>query len=86
MIKLMNGLVKSMREKLKKGREHLTITGKFQSDKYPWCPAGFVPLKITDPDAREVLRIYAHLHLHRDFEFSSDLLEAITIAEREVLK
>jgi len=60
---------------------HLTPGGQFKSDKYPWCPPGFVPLKLSDPDARTVLTTYAQLHLHRDFEFSRDLLKAISIEE-----
>ena len=60
--------------------EHL-IDGEFQSDKYPWCKRGFVPLKLTDPNARTVLRAYAELRRPIDAEFSKDLLKAITIIE-----
>lgn len=31
--------------------EHIDADGEFQSDKYPWCAPGFVPLKLTDPMA-----------------------------------
>lgn len=57
------------------------IDGEFQSDKYPWCKRGFVPLKITDPNARKVLRLYAQLRRSVDSDFSHDLLEAIRIEE-----
>jgi hypothetical protein len=53
----------------------------FRSDKYRWCPDEFVPLKLTDSDARQVLRIYAALHHHRDALFAEDLLEAIALEE-----
>lgn len=62
--------------------EHL-INGEFQSDKYLWCLRGFVPLKLTDPSARLVLRIYAELRRDIDEEFSNDLIEAIRIKETE---
>jgi len=58
-------------------REHI-INGEFQSDKYPWCKRGFVPLKLTDPNARLVLRIYAELRRSVDADFSDDLLDAIS--------
>ena len=60
--------------------EHL-IDGEFQSDKYPWCKRGFVPLKLTDPDARAVLKEYALRREKIDSEFSSDLWLAIRIQE-----
>ncbi len=60
--------------------EHL-INGEFQSDKYWWCRRGFVPLKITDPNARRVLKLYADLRRSVDSGFSDDLLEAIKIEE-----
>ena len=72
-----------VREEFAEGREHITVTGKFQSDKYGWCPAGFVPLKLTDPDARVVLLEYARMHKHRDSEFTRDLLEAIAKAVKK---
>ena len=59
--------------------EHL-IDGEFKSDKYDWCPAGFVPLKLTDPDARDVLKEYAKRRTI-DAVFCKDLLEAIRIQE-----
>ncbi len=71
------------REPLAEGRDHLTEDKVFRSDKYPWCRDGFVPLKLTDPDARKVLRIYADCHQERDSDFSRDLLEAIANIERK---
>jgi len=62
--------------------EHL-INGQFQSDKYPWCLSGFVPLKLTDPNARLVLKVYAELRRSIDEEFSNDLIEAIRIKDKE---
>lgn len=53
----------------------------FRSDKYPWCPAEFVPLKLTDPDARTVLEIYAQLHRIRDHAFADDLVEALELED-----
>lgn len=41
-----------------KAGEHL-IDGEFQSDKYPWCKRGFVPLKDSDPMAQPLLKLYA---------------------------
>ena len=69
------------REPLADGHEHLTVTNEFQSDKYLWCPAGFVPLKVTDPMAKNVLRDYAILRRSVDNEFSKDLLEALFYAK-----
>lgn len=70
------------RLELKAGREHLTVTNEFQSDKYPWCPAGFVPLKITDPMARQSLWDYARRRRVVDAEFSDDLEEALAYQEK----
>lgn len=49
------------------------IDGMFKSDKYPWCKAGFVPLKTTDPMAKDLLKIYAERRRKIDPEFSDDL-------------
>jgi Lar family restriction alleviation protein len=65
------------REPLVDGRDHLTVTGKFQSDKYPWAAAGFVPLKTTDPMARDLLATYAERRRAVDVAFADDLLEAL---------
>lgn len=62
---------------LKEGRHHLTVDCQFQSDKYSWCPAGFVPLKITDPTARDLLAQYARRRRYLDPGFCADLLEVL---------
>lgn len=59
-------------------REHVNDNGEFQSDKYLWCEPGFVPLKLTDPDARKALLLYADLREHVDAEFSDDLRHCIS--------
>lgn len=66
---------------LKSGRDHLTVTNEFQSDKYLWCHAGFVPIKITDPMARDLLEDYARRREGVDREFARDLLEALAMAK-----
>ena len=53
------------------------IDGQFQSDKYPWCHPGFVPLKLTDPMAQPVLWEYARVRREVDAEFSDDLKLAL---------
>jgi len=53
------------------------VNGEFQSDKYPWCKAGFVPLKITDPMAQEPLRMYAEARKKKDPQFSADLIKCL---------
>lgn len=53
--------------------EHINKNGEFQSDKYPWCHAGFVPLKLTDPMTHSVLWDYANRRESVDKEFSDDL-------------
>lgn len=67
----------AIREPFAKGRDHLTESGTFQSDKFPWCSAGFVPLKITDPAARDLLAEYARRREPIDAAFPRDLLEAL---------
>jgi len=71
---------KAGREELASNREHLTVTGKFQSDKYPWCPAGFVPLKVGDPMATDLLAAYAVRRRKIDEAFCDDLTEALMLA------
>jgi hypothetical protein len=53
------------------------VGGEFQSDKYPWCQRGFVPLKVTDKDAQPQLLAYAQTHRERDPQFSEDLETAL---------
>lgn len=71
-------MIEPRREALKEGREHLTVTNEFQSDKYSWCPAGFVPIKVTDKTARDLLLKYAKRRKPIDPEFTRDLIEAIS--------
>ncbi len=59
--------------------EHL-IDDKFQSDKYPECPAGKVPLSTEDPDAQPLLWLYAQRRRPKDPEFSADLEEALRLS------
>lgn len=72
------------REQLADNREHLTISGTFQSDRYPGCPAGKVPLSVKDPLAQDLLWEYARRHeaagKHGDSEFPRDLREALVNA------
>ena len=49
--------------------EHI-LDGEFQSDKYPWCEPGFVPLKLTDPMAQPVLWEYANVRRPVDAGFA----------------
>lgn len=57
--------------------EHI-VNGQFKSDKYEWCPAGFLPLKVGDPMATDLLVEYARRRRSVDPEFSDDLLTALT--------
>jgi len=52
--------------------EHI-VNGEFQSDKYPTCPAGKVPLSTKDPMAQDLLWEYAKRRRTIDSEFSDDL-------------
>jgi len=56
---------------------HHIVDGQFQSDKYPWCKPGFVPLKITDPDAHDLLLLYAQRRREVDADFAADLETAL---------
>ena len=40
---------------------HIDVNGNFKSDKYVWCPPGFLALKFTDSNARLSIRAYAAL-------------------------
>lgn len=51
--------------------------GEFQSDKYPTCPAGKVPLSTKDPMAQDLLWEYAQRRRAVDAEFSGDLETAL---------
>jgi len=52
---------------------HINKEGKFQSDKYPTCPAGKVPLSVEDTSAQDLLWEYAQRRRLVDAEFSEDL-------------
>ncbi len=56
------------------------IDGEFQSDKYPTTPRGKVPLSVKDPNAQDLLWIYAHRRRAVDAEFSDDLEIALRAA------
>jgi hypothetical protein len=49
------------------------IDGEFQSDKYPNCPRGKVPLSVKDPTAQDLLWEYAQRRRAVDAEFADDL-------------
>lgn len=59
---------------------HINKDGKFQSDKYPTCPPGKVPLSVNDPMAQELLWIYALRRRAVDADFSADLEAALRAA------
>lgn len=56
------------------------IDGKFQSDKYPTCPPGKVPLSVNDKTAQDLLWEYAQRRRAVDAEFSDDLETALLTA------
>lgn len=56
------------------------IDGQFQSDKYPTCPPGKVPLSVKDPTAQDLLWMYAQRRREVDAEFSDDLETALRSA------
>ena len=58
--------------------KHL-IDGEFQSDKYPWCQLGFVPLKLTDEMAQPLLWQYAETRRDVDKDFADDLQAALRL-------
>ena len=53
-------------------RPHI-VDGEFQSDKYPTCPRGKVPLSIKDLTAQELLWEYAQRRREVDTAFADDL-------------
>lgn len=59
---------------------HINAEGEFQSDKYPWCKPGFVPLKITDRGAQKLLWAYAEQRREIDAAFADDLQFALKAA------
>lgn len=56
---------------------HITTGGQFQSDKYPTCPPGKVPLSVRDATAQDLLWEYAQRRESVDAEFSQDLRLAL---------
>lgn len=54
-------------------RPHIDKDGQFQSDEYPTCPPGKVPLSLKDPAAQDLLWAYAQRRRHVDAEFGDDL-------------
>jgi hypothetical protein len=56
---------------------HIDKNDEFQSDKYPTCPAGKVPLSVKDPMAQDLLWEYAQRRRKVDLEFSVDLEDAL---------
>ena len=56
------------------------INGEFQSDKYPTCPPGKVPLSVKDKTAQALLWEYAQRRRSVDAEFSEDLETALRAA------
>jgi hypothetical protein len=59
---------------------HINGHGKFQSDKYPTCPPGKVPLSVEDPTAQDLLWEYAQRRRAVDAEFAADLELALQAA------
>lgn len=62
------------------------IDGEFQSDKYPTCPRGKVPLSTKDPAAQDLLWVYAqrrrsgsHGSKEVDGQFADDVEEALRL-------
>lgn len=56
---------------------HINKDGLFQSDKYPTCPAGKVPLSVKDESAQDLLWEYAQRRRSVDAEFSADLEQCL---------
>jgi hypothetical protein len=56
------------------------VNGEFQSDKYPTCPPGKVPLSVKDPTAQDLLWEYAQRRRAVDAEFAFDLEMALAAA------
>lgn len=56
------------------------INGQFQSDKYPTCPPGKVPLSVKDETAQNLLWEYAQRRRRVDAEFADDLETALKAA------
>ena len=59
---------------------HINSDGLWQSDKYPTCPPGKVPLSVKDVTAQDLLWEYAQRRRAVDAEFSEDLETALRAA------
>ena len=59
---------------------HIDKNNQFQSDKYPTCPAGKVPLSVNDTTAQDLLWEYAQRRRAVDAEFAEDLERALQMA------
>ncbi len=62
------------------------IDGEFQSDKYPTCPRGNVPLSTKDPAAQDLIYLYAqrrrvgsHGSREADVVFADDAIKAVRL-------
>ncbi len=62
---------------------HINADGQFQSDKYPACPPGKVPLSVKDATAQDLLWEYAQRRRAVDAEFADDLERALLAAGYE---
>jgi hypothetical protein len=60
---------------------HINEKGQFQSDKYPTCPPGKVPLSVNDASAQDLLWEYAQRRRKVDAEFTKDLEDALCKAK-----
>jgi hypothetical protein len=69
---LIDRFEQSLRAKRDPAHPHL-IDGEFQSDKYPSCPRGKVPLSTKDPTAQDLLWEYAQRRRAVDAQFADDL-------------
>lgn len=59
---------------------HIDANGQFQSDKYPTCPPGKVPLSVQDKTAQDLLWEYAQRRRAVDCEFADDLETSLKAA------
>ena len=57
------------------------VDGEFKSDKYPDCPRGLVPFKVTDRMAQDLLWEYASRRRSIDAEFANDLQRLLLAAD-----
>jgi hypothetical protein len=58
------------------------VNNEFQSDKYPSCPPGKIPLSVKDPLAQDLLWEYSRRYLDcgKDSEFAFDLRACLIAA------